>query len=228
MNKLNVQHPSLSYQATTRSDFSALQLGEEIISVNAGIEPAGRLIVLIPADIDYSLAMKRLWEIAVATGMNIQLISLCKDLSQEPSLRRELVTISALIRDGRVRVDATVEIGTNWVEVVKRTLQPGDRIVCFAEQQVGLFHRPLSQILQSNMKMPVYILSGLTSPDASTFSNWLSQLMAWVGSIGIIAGSTLLQIRIASLSQDWAQTTLLILSVIGEAWLIWGWNSLFS
>jgi hypothetical protein len=49
-----------------------------------------------------------------------------------------------------------------------------------------------------------------------------------MGSIGIIAGSALLQIRITSLSQDWAQTTLLILSVIGEAWLIWGWNSLFS
>ena len=228
MNKLNVQHPSLSYQATTRSDFSALQPGEEIISVNAGIEPAGRLIVLIPADIDYSLAMKRLWEIAVATGMNIQLISLCKDLSQEPSLRRELVTMSALMRDGRVCAEAKVEVGTDWVEVVKRNLQSGDMIVCFAEQQVGLFHRPLSQILQSNMKMPVYILSGLTSPDASTFSNWLSQLMAWIGSIGIIAGSTLLQIRIASLSQDWAQTTLLVLSVIGEAWLIWGWNSLFS
>ena len=228
MNKLDVQHPSLSYQATTKSDFSALQLGEEIISVKAGVEPAGRLIVLIPADIDHSLATKRLWEIAATTGMNVQLISLCKDLSQEPSMRRELVTMSALMRDGRVRVEAKVEIGTNWVEVVKRNLQSGDMIVCFAEQRAGLTHKPLSQILQSNLKTPVYILSGLTSPDGLRSSHWLSQSMGWMGSIGIIAVSALLQIQITSLSQNWAQTILLILSVIGEAWLIWGWNSLFS
>jgi hypothetical protein len=229
MNKLDVEHPTLTiHPRRVKSDFSALRSAEKTISSNAKPEPAGRLLALVPADVDYSIPMKRIWELATTTGLPIQLIGLCNDPAQEPSLRRELVTISALIRDGRVRVDANVEIGTNWVEVVKRTLQPGDRIVCFAEQQVGLFHRPLSQILQSNIKMPVYILSGLTSPDGPRSSHWFSQLMAWMGSIGIIAGSALLQIRIASLSQDWAQTSLLILSVIGEAWLIWSWNSLFS
>jgi hypothetical protein len=223
MNKLDVQHPSLTYQ----SDFSALQLADEIISVNAGIKPIGRLIVLIPAEADYALAMKRIWKLAVTTGMHIQLMGLCKDWSQEPSVRRELITMSALIRDGRVCAEAKVEIGTSWVDVVKHNLQSGDMIVCFAEQHAGLFHRPLSQILQSNLKTPVYILSGL-APQSSSRSNWLSQIMVWLGSIGIITGSALLQIRITSLSEDWAQTSLLILSVIGEAWLIWGWNSLFS
>jgi hypothetical protein len=229
MNKLDIEYPTLTTQPRrVKSDFSALQYAEGTISSNVKPGPAGRLLALVPADTDYSIPMKRIWELATTTGLPIQLIGLCNDPTQEPSLRRDLVTISALIRDGRVCVDATVEIGTNWVEVVKRTFQPGDRIICFAEQQVGLFHRPLSQILQSNMKMPVYILSDLTSPDGRRSSHWLSQLTAWMGSIGIIAGSAVLQIRIASLSQDWAQTTLLILSVIGEAWLIWGWNSLFS
>jgi len=223
MNKLDVEHPR-----SVNSDFSIFQLTEIPISSKAKLEPAGRLLALVPTDTDYSIPMKRIWELATTTGLPIQLIGLCNDPAQESSLRRELVTISALIRDGRVRVDATVEIGTNWVEVVKRTVQPGDRIVCFAEQQIGLFHRPLSQILESNMKMPVYILSGLTSPDGARLSHWFSQFTAWMGSIGIIAGSALLQIRIASSPQDWAQTTLLILSVVGEAWLIWGWNSLFS
>ncbi|SRR6266508_963635 len=223
MNKLDVQHPSLTYQP----DFSAIQLAEESIPVNADIKPISRLIVLIPAEADYALATKRIWKLAVTTGMPIQLIGLCKDWSQEPSARRGLVTMSALIRDARVCAEAKVEIGTDWVEVVKHNVQLGDMIVCFAEQRAGLFHRPLSQILQANIKAPVYILSGLV-PQSASQSNWLSQIMVWMGSVGIIAGSALLQIRIASLSEDWAQTTLLILSVIGEAWLIWGWNSLFS
>ena len=223
MNKLDVQHPSLTYQP----DLSAIQLTDEIIPVNANLEPAGRLLVLIPAEADYALATKRIWRLAVTTGMHIQLIGLCKDWAEEPSLRRGLVTMSALIRDGRVCADAKVEIGTDWVEVVKHNVQPGDMIVCFAEQQAGLFHRPLSQILQSNLRMPVYILAGL-APQSSSRSNWLPQILVWLGSIGIIIGSALLQIRITSLSENWAQTTLLILSVIGEAWLIWGWNNLFS
>jgi len=227
MNKLNVQHPSLSYPTTLQTDFSVLQIGEEISLVNAGLEPAGRLIVLVPADIDHSLTTSRLWEIAATTGMNVQLIGLCKDSSQEPSLRRDLVTMSALMRDGRVSVEAKVEIGTNWVEVAKRNLQSGDMIVCFAEQRAGLTHKPLSQILQSNLKAPVYILSGLYSQNPSP-SLWRSQLMAWLGSISILAGAFLLQTRIVALPGNGAQTTLLVLSVIAEAWLLGTWNSLFG
>jgi hypothetical protein len=223
MNKLDVQHPSLTY----RSDFPGIQLAGEIRSVSAEFKPAGRLIVLIPAEADYALATKRIWKLSIETGMPIQLIGLCKELAQEPSVRRGLITMAALIRDGRVCAEAKVEIGMNWVEVAKNNYQPGDMIVCFAEQSAGLFHKPLSQILRSNMKVPVYILSGLV-PQNSSESNWLSQAMVWLGSLGIIAGSALLQIRITSLSENWAQTSLLIFSVIGEAWLIWGWNSLFS
>jgi hypothetical protein len=126
-----------------------------------------------------------------------------------------------------VCAEVNVEIGMNWVDVVKRNYQRGDMIVCFAEQRVGLLQRPLSQILESNLGTPVYILSGLY-PEKHSRSNRLSQLMAWAGSVGIIVGAAFLQIRITSLPQDWAQTTLLILSVFGEVWLIWAWNSLFS
>lgn len=223
MNKPDVQHPSLTYP----SDISVIHLAEEIISVNPELESAGRLIILIPADADYALATKRIWKLATSTGMPIQLIGLCKDSAEEPSIRRGLVTMSALIRDGRVCADAKVEIGTDWVEAAKRNVQPGDMIVCFAEQKAGLWKRPLSQILQSNMKAPVYILSGLL-PEEPSRSNWLSQFLAWTGSIGIIAGSSLLQFQITSLPQNWAQTTIMILSFVGEIGLIWAWNSLFS
>jgi hypothetical protein len=227
MNKLDLQGPSFSYPAALQPDFSELQIEEEVLSVHTSVEPASRLIVLVPMDIDHSLATKRLWEIAAKTGMNVELIGLCKDLSQEPSLRRDLVTMSALMRDGRVSAEAKVEIGMNWVEAAKHNLQSGDMIVCFAEQRAGLTHKPLSQILQSNLKAPVYILSGL-SPQHPSPSLWRSQVIGWLGSISILIGAFLLQIGIVALPGSGTQTTLLILSVIAEAWLLGAWNSLFG
>ena len=189
-------------------------------------ESIHRLIVLVPADSDYGATVHRVWELANAQDARVQLLGLCKDAAQEPSLRRGLVTMSALMQDGRVAAEVKVEIATNWVDAVKRNYQTGDMIVCFAEQRAGLLHRPLNQILKANLDAPLYILSGLY-PQRSSRSNWLYEILAWVGSLGIIAGSSLLQIRLVSSPRDWAQTTLLILLVAAEFWLIWVWNSLF-
>jgi hypothetical protein len=82
-------------------------------------------------------------------------------------------------------------------------------------------------MLQPNFDIPVYFLSGL-HPQNPPGPGRLSQAMAWAGSIGILLAATALQIRVTSLPQDWFQTTLLILSVIAEAWLIGVWNSLFG
>jgi hypothetical protein len=110
------------------------------------------------------------------------------------------------------------------VDVVKRNYQLGDLVVCFSEQRAGLLHKPLSQILQSNLKIPVYILSGLYRQK----SDWLSQVIVWSGFIGIIIGFYLLQVKIVQLPKDGFQNILLILSVIPELSLIWVWNNLFS
>ncbi len=193
---------------------------------HTGLNPARRLIVLVPADADYTAATRRVWELAHALECQILFLSLCTDVMQESSLRRQLITMSAIVQDGKVCAEARVEVGSNWVSAVKSNLQDDDMIVCFAEQRAGLLHRPLSQILGANLNAPVYILSGLYSQNLSR-SNWLSQTLGWTGSIGIITVFFLLQIRIVSLSENWAQTTLLILSVVFETWLIWVWNSLF-
>jgi hypothetical protein len=224
MNNLELQPSSLTHPAETRSDIST-RLPQ---SVSIGTEQGRRLLVLVPADVDYSGMTRQIWELAKATAStNVQLLSLCRDVLEEPGLRRGLATMCALIQEGGVPVEAKVEIGTSWVDTIKRNHQTGDLVVCFAEQRTGILQRPLSQILQSNLNVRVYILSGLGSQNLPQ-AKWFPQIMAWTGSVGIIVGSFLLQIRIASLPPDWAQTTLLIFSVIGEIWLIWIWNNLFS
>ena len=197
-----------------------------IANSNVSLESGSRFIVLVPPEIDYSAATRRIWEHSNATGMRVQLLGLCKDAADEPGLRRGLFIMASLLQDGDVSAELKIEFGTNWVEAVKRTYQAGDVIICFAEQRTGLLHRPLSQILQSNLHASVYVISPLT-PRKLTSANWLPQVMAWLGSVGIIAGSFLLQIRITSSPQDWIQTILLIFSVAGEIWFIYAWNDLF-
>jgi hypothetical protein len=192
------------------------------------IGPARRLIVLVPnADLDHAAATRRVWQLADDLGVNIQFIGLCIDEALESSLRRQLAIMTAMVQDGNVSAEANVESGNNWVKVVKSNWQAGDLIVCFAEQRAGLLHRPLSQIIRANLDLPMYILSGLHLQSPARL-NVLASITMWAGFLSILAVTFLLQIRIIALPQDWAQTTLLILSLIAELWLIWAWNNLFS
>src|SRR5574341_597087 len=215
MNKLDLHPLSLIYPPDVQSD----ALTPQPASFSPGSEVARRVIVLTPSDSDYITATRRVWELANTLHARVQFLGLCRDAAEEPSLRRQLITMSALVQDGRVVAEAKVEIGTNWVDAVKTNYHIGDVIVCFAEQRVGLFHRPLSQILESNLGATVYILSGLYTSSTSR-SNWLSQVIVWVGSFAILAGFFWLQVRISQLPQDPAQTVLLVLSAGVEIWLI--------
>jgi hypothetical protein len=81
--------------------------------------------------------------------------------------------------------------------------------------------------LQSNVDLPLYILSGL-SPRGNSRPNRSSQIAAWIGSAVIILGFFLLQIKMDPLAQDWTHTALLMISILIEFWTIWLWNSLFG
>jgi hypothetical protein len=191
-------------------------------------EPARRLIVLVPdLESDYIRAIRRIWELANTQDANVQFLGLCKDTRQELSLRRVLATMSMMVQDGKVSTEAKVAIGTSWVDIVKRNYQTGDIIVCFAKQRDGPLHQLLNQILKVNLDAPVYILSGFYTREYRGLS-WFSQALAWIGSIGVIGGFFLLQSQIGLLPNDWTQTTLLILGVIFEFWLILVWNNLFD
>lgn len=217
MNKLNVHAPSFTNLSAVESDTS-------IHMVN--LERSRRLIVLIPPDSDCTSVTRRICKLAGEMNSDIQLLGLCKDPNQEMALRRELVTVSALIRDAKVFVEMKVEVGTNWLDAVKRNYQDGDMLVCLAERPFGIRRRPLSQILESTLQAPIYILSETKSTRSQ--SNVLSQVIAWAGFIGIITVFFILQVKITQLPKDWFQTLLFILLLIPEFGLIWVWNSLFS
>lgn len=216
MNKHNVSVQALANPSSIGVDSSLSVVDPKQLS---------RLIVLIPADADYSTVTRRICRLANETGSDVQLLGLGKDTTQELTLRRDLATMAALIRDTRVFVETKVEAGNNWIRAVKHNYQEGDMIVCLAEQSIGIRQRPLSQVLESNFKAPVYILSDIRSPKMQ--SNVFSQVIAWAGFIGIIAGSFVVQSKVIQLPDDWFKTVLSIVLLIPEFWLLWVWNSLF-
>ena len=211
MNKLAPQSVSKSFAMST--------------AFHSNLEPVQHLVVLVSAYLDYSTATRQIWELANATGVRVLLLGLCRNESEEPSLRRGLATMSAMMQTGKVSTDIKIEIGTSWVDAVKRNYQPGDMVVCFAEQRAGVFHKPLSQILSSRLTVPMYILS---VPSPQKFNpSWATQLIVWSGFIGIVIGFGILQLKIVQLPRDWFQNVLFILSTVLEFWLIGVWNNLF-
>jgi hypothetical protein len=185
-----------------------------------------RLVVLIPPlEADLTPMARRVWEIASSTGAQVKFLSLCEDAARESSLRRSLATASAMLKTGSVMAEAELVHGRDWVGAVRSRMQTGDMLVCLAEQRAGLLHRPLSQILASDIPVPITILSGL-NPPAEEGSKWYSQVILWGGLVGIIIGFGLLQAGIYQDAGKWA-TVLVLGSLAVEYWLIWRWNSLF-
>jgi hypothetical protein len=218
MNKLDVHTPSLAHPTTIESE-----------TPNRWVHPerAHRLIVLIPENVDCSRLTRRIWELANTTGSTVQLLGLCRNTAEEMSIRRELVTISALIQDAKIAVETRIEIGYNWLKAVKNNYQEGDMIVCIAEQSIGIRRQPLSQLLESTMHVPVYILSKIRTPKHQP--KFLPKIItAWCGFAGIMIGFFFLQVKVIQMSKDGFQTLMLLLLLIPEFWFIKIWNSLFS
>lgn len=220
MNKIDL-HPPLTYPSKASSVVSALPSA----LADKSLGTAHRLLVLVPEDTNHGAAARRIWELVHATSLPVRLLGLCKSATEEPSLRRGLVTMASLLQDERIPVETSVNTGTDWMDIVKNHYQTGDMIVCFAEQRTGLLRRPLSQILESNLKAPVYILSSLTAQQ--TKRSTLAQVSAWLGFMTIIVGFGILQVNLVRLSEGWLQNFLLIASLIPEFWLICVWHGRF-
>ena len=211
MNKLDSQSLARSFSIPT----AALDPG-----------PAPCLIVLAPdPEADIANAAPRLWELANALGCGIQLIGLCREEAQESSLRRQIITLSAMLAP--VPVESHIEFGRDWLDAVRKNWREGDVVVCFAGQPAGLGRRSLGELLESNLKSTVYVLDGVY-PVESPRPQWMSSLLGWGGSLGLITGFLWLQVGLAHLPKDWAHTGLMYLSVLIEVGAVWGWNSLFS
>lgn len=187
-----------------------------------------RLIVLFPASASEDPKVsQRIWQIASAGGLDVLFISLCNEYGEEAQLRRKLITQAAIIKDGIVSTEIMIERGSDWVGKAKKAWRPGDILACYAGQKVGLMRKALDQVLRSSLDAPLYVFAEEEQTAKSSRSNFVSQTLAWVGSFAIIASFLWVEVQIVKMPPDWTHNLLLYVSLLGEASLIWGWNSIF-
>lgn len=219
MTRLDSIPPSLTYPTASHFD----------PSTGSGQRrgPTSRLIILFPAQAgDSPNQSHRIWEIAKASGLNVLLLSLCDNYSEEAQLRRQLITMAAMINDSNICTDIRIEHGNDWVGLVKNIYQLGDVIACYAGQRVGLMRKLLHEALRSQLGAPIYILS----PDQQIKNSGpklLSRASFWLGSLAIISGFLWLEVKIVQLPQDWTHNLLLYVCVLVEIVILLLWNSIF-
>ncbi len=187
-----------------------------------------RLVVLVSnSEMDASAIARRLLEIADAFRCPILFLGLCFDKSQESSLRRQLVTLSAMVRDEAISFETRIEIGKDWMNLVRSNSREGDVFVCFSRQTAGLRGSMHRSLLQSDFASTVYVLDEAI-PTEQGRAPWLSSALAWTGSILIILAFLWLQIKSLPTPEGSGGALMFILSIPVETWLIMVWNSLFE
>jgi hypothetical protein len=188
---------------------------------------AHRLIVPISSpDVDITIIARRILDLAGALQADVKFVGLYTDPSQEPGLRRAIVTMAAMVKSAKVSADMEFILGKDWGKAVKSSCQPDDMVVCWDGQQTEVLRKPMSQLLQAELNIPLLILSS-GKRQTNSRANKTHQVIAWIGFIAIILGFLLLQIKIIQLSDD-STIMLEIVSTAIEFWLILGWNSLFG
>lgn len=192
------------------------------------LQPAHRLIVLLPpSEVDTTQVARKIRELANAFQCHVQFLGLTNDPASEPALRRQIVTLSAMVEDAHIFVDSKIELGSNWLDAVRFECHEGDVIVCFAEQSFGTSREPLHKSLEASLGATIYVLKGFLPQKEKRSSLWSSNALAWIGSILLILGFLWLQMQIVQ-PPSWSHEILFYLSIIVETGLIWLWNSLID
>lgn len=182
-------------------------------------QPAPRILVLVPhLELDLTEAARKVWELARASGAQVQFVSLYSNPAEESALRRTLATLASLVQDANVSVGLEVFPGRNWLEVVNT--QPADMIVCFPEKNG---HALQNQLARLNPPIPLYIFSA-PEKDAPP-SNIPNRIAAWAGSLIILVSFFFIQAQLTQLAPNWLQSLLMILSTLVEFGAIWSLNS---
>ena len=182
-----------------------------------------RLVVLVPAgQVDQVELAAQVLALSAARGLEVVLIGRTLDPRDAWAVRRELVTLAALIRNPTgVPAEIRVISRAPWTDLLAPLVQPGDLLVCQREQVVaGAWpwqRLSLAAALRRTLRVPVCTLEGIVlEREPSSERTLLTRLIGWVVPGLVIVGFTAMQIQIEMHSVGWLTTVLLCLSVLVE------------
>jgi hypothetical protein len=192
------------------------------------LEPASWLIVIIPSiEADLSAATRRVWELASEGSKRVRFIGLYENATQELILRRQLTGISAMINSAGIYTETEYIFGSDWVAAIVSHSQAGDMVACLANHRIERSNRTLSEMLQANINLPIYILSSSYIRKGAN-PNWKSMILFWSFSIATLSGFFLLQARINQVTSGGLETAFMLTSAALTLFILWVWNNLFS
>jgi hypothetical protein len=198
------------------------------LATGEGLPECARLVVLIPTgEIQETRLIQQVWRLASPRSVPILMLGITRDYETETGLMRRLATLAAFTRDRFVKVETRILHTANWVSALREITQPGDVILCNAEQDIakGLFQvQPLSEVLPQSIRSPIYVLSGFCTKEPRRISEPLKQVLGWIILPLLLAGFIGLDARVVDeVSGPW-QSVLLILLLTIEIGAIWLWN----
>jgi len=196
------------------------------------LPPTRRLVVLVPdLYIDEFDLTRRVWLLASPRMLKVVYVGAVQADADESLVRQQLATLAALTRDNHTAVETRVYDDRDWLRVVRHIWQPGDQILCAAEQAIrtrGGEHRFLGEALVAALGAPVYMLNGLQSHTRPQPPRRVPRLIGWGVSVALIVGFFLLQVSTAQLVEEWARVALLSFSVLAEIGFLGLWNQFLS
>jgi hypothetical protein len=191
-----------------------------------------RLIVLVPAEGAYGIELaRRIW--ALAGPCELKVLFLCvlgQDLHNESAVRLRLSTLASQIRYDRVEVETHIDPALTWIEAVGRNWQPGDIVICCAEQMIRTEfygNQPLCQVLEQTLDVPVFVLTGLYSQQPEPVPDKYWRITRWLIPIAIVIGFFYVESHVDSVTLGLAHTLLLTAVALAEIGLLAAW-SLFT
>jgi hypothetical protein len=193
-------------------------------------EPASkkRLIVLIPEGLtDYSNLAHKIFRMALRDHSDVLYLTFVYDDETRLTISRGMATLKALTASDLVMVTSKMTHPDDWLYTLHSVYQPGDSIVCHEEQFIRngfLKTIPIHDFLSEGFKAPIYTLTGFYHPWRVLSRKWLYGLLFWMGCLVILAGFSIMEIKIDREIQGVARTALIFIVLAFEFGAFWAWN----
>ncbi|NMB67934.1 MAG: hypothetical protein GYA20_04160 [Chloroflexi bacterium] len=187
-----------------------------------------RLIVLLPESLAGStdLAHQINW-MASLQPFNVLYLPMVEEDSNPLVVSRRMTTMVAATIGEPMHVSSRAIARKGWLDSLREIYQPGDLLVCMAEQSVktGFMHAvSMQDYLQDVLQIPCRTVNGYYHPEHDRIRQWLLTAVFWLVALAILIVFSLLEINIDQSLHGSMRIVVLILAVSLELGLLMLWT----
>ncbi len=220
----------LGANALFREGLSAL--GTLLLPVDEQVTSIQRILVLIPGGrIDPEPLVARVQRLVGCTDLEVLYVGIRLSPDQDWRASRQLAGLLIASVKAGLRVQTRLVANGEWLPILRGIVQPGDLILCHAEQSARQSKDPYGTLgwwVASSLNVPVYVLSGMYMQALPYALSSALRLAFRIAPILIVGGFFWIQIQIDKLVTGLAHTLVLSLSVLIEFGLVFFWSYLLD